>query len=69
MSSLAITRSRNGWPGHEASMIPEPSRTTAWKMRRPFRVGMIPLEMTFPTMVASIPGSREAIELTVLASS
>ena len=68
-SPLLIVRSRKGWPGHETSIIPVSSRSTAWKIRRPFRVGITPLEITVPIIVPCIPGSRLLIGVTVLASS
>jgi len=66
---LSIVRSRNACPGHETSSIPLASRTTAWKMRSPLRVGRIPLEMTRPMTVTSIPGATAEIGVMVLASS
>ena len=42
---------------------------TAWKIRSPRRVGMMPLEITLPITVALIPVSSDAIGETVLASS
>ena len=64
-----MLRSRNGCPGHEASIIPDSSRTTAWKTRSPFRVGRMPFEMTRPITVTSAPTATVAIGATVLASS
>jgi hypothetical protein len=49
--------------------MPVASRTTAWKIRSPLRVGMIPFETTVPITVASIPGSSDEMGETVLASS
>ncbi|SOD03439.1 hypothetical protein SAMN05216486_11327 [bacterium JGI 053] len=66
---MRITRSRYGWPGQAHSTIPVSSRTTAWKMRSPRRVGSTPLDTTRPTMVASIPVASAAILVTVEASS
>jgi len=68
-SPFSIVRSRNGWPGHEASIMPVSSLRTAWKIRSPFRVGIIPLEITFPMIVPSIPVSSDAMGVMVLASS
>ncbi len=49
--------------------MPVSSRNTAWKIRSPLRVGSTPLEITVPTTVPCIPGSRLLIGVTVLASS
>ena len=68
-SPFWMVRSRNGWPGQLTSIMPESSRTTAWKMRSPLRVGMTPLETTRPMTVPSIPVSSDAMGATVLASS
>ncbi len=50
-------------------MSPLESRTTAWKMRSPLRVGSTPLDTTRPMTLASIPGSSAAIRCTLDASS
>jgi len=68
-SPLAIVRSRKGWPGHATSIIPVSSRSTAWKIRSPLRVGSTPFDTTRPTTVPCIPVSSDAIGATVLASS
>ena len=49
--------------------MPLPSWITAWKMRSPDRVGMVPLVRTWPTTVASIPTASPPIGVTVEASS
>ena len=64
-----MLRSRKGWPGQAASIMPDSSRTTAWKIRRPFRVGRMPFETTRPMTVTSCPTSTDAIGVMVLASS
>jgi len=69
LSPFWICRSRYGWPGHDTSIIPVSSRSTAWKMRNPLRVGITPFDTTWPMIVASIPGSSDAMVDTVLASS
>ena len=68
-SSFLIVRSRKGWPGHDTSIMPVSSLSTAWKIRSPLRVGSTPLEMTRPTTVPCIPVSSDAIGAMVLASS
>ena len=50
-------------------MMPVSSRSTAWKMRNPERVGTMPLLFTVPTAVTSIPTSTRARGVTVDASS
>ncbi len=50
-------------------MSPVSSRTTAWKIRSPFRVGSTPLLTTSPITVASMPTSNDEMVATVLASS
>ncbi len=64
-----MVRSRKGCPGQLTSIIPVLSRTTAWKIRSPFLVGMTPLDTTRPITVASIPGERLEMLAIVLASS
>ena len=64
-----MVRSRKGCPGHDTSIMPLSSRSTAWKIRSPLRVGSTPFEITVPMTVPSIPGSRLLIGATVLASS
>ena len=49
--------------------MPVSSRSTAWKILKPLRVGSTPFEMTVPTTVPCIPGSRLLIAVIVLASS
>ena len=68
-SPLSIVRSRKGWPGHDTSIIPVSSLSTAWKIRSPLRVGSTPFETTRPMTVPCIPVSSDAIGETVLASS
>ncbi len=68
-SSFWMTRSRKGCPGHATSIMPLSSRTTAWNTRSALRVGMIPLEITVPMIVTSMPVARRAMGVTVVASS
>ena len=49
--------------------MPESSRSTAWKIRSPLRVGITPFEITRPITVPCIPVSSDEIGATVLASS
>ena len=49
--------------------MPVSSRSTAWKIRRPLRVGITPFEITVPITVPCMPGSSDLIGATVLASS
>ena len=42
---------------------------TAWKMRRPLRVGSTPVDTTVPMTVPSCPGSSLLTGETVVASS
>jgi hypothetical protein len=69
VSPFEIVRSRKGCPGQDTSSIPERSRSTAWKIRSPLRVGSTPLDTTVPITVPCIPGSSDAMGATVLASS
>ena len=68
-SPLRTLRSTQGWPGQEQVTMPESSWMTAWKMRRPRRVGRMPLLRTSPTTVTSIPTCASAIGVMVEASS
>ena len=56
-------------PGQAAVIMPESSSRTAWKIRRPLRVGMMPLLRTRPNAVTSSPTSRPPMGRTVDASS
>ena len=49
--------------------MPLASLRTAWKIRSPLRVGMIPFETTVPITVPSRPTSIFTIGVMVLASS
>ena len=68
-SSLRMVRSRYGCPGHDTSIMPVSSLSTAWKMRSPFRVGSTPLETTVPMTVPCMPVSSDEMVAIVLASS
>ena len=50
-----MVRSRNGCPGQTHSSTPLSSRSTAWKIRSPRRVGSTPLATTRPTQATSWP--------------
>jgi len=69
VSPFRMRLSSQGCPGQAQVIIPVSSWRTAWKIRRPDRVGMTPLLRTVPTAVASIPTSRLEMGLTVEASS
>ena len=68
-SPTLMVRSRCGCPGQPTSRRPLGSWITAWKIFRPRRVGMIPLEITLPSTVTSLPGCARATGSTVVASS
>ena len=52
-----MVRSRKGCPGQTHSSTPLSSRSTAWKIRSPRRVGSTPLATTLPTQATSWPNS------------